>query len=229
MSGRTVVSVGCADAAPQSNAATPAASASVSLLFDAPIACVLRSRSSRSAGDRTETKARERAYGGRSGLGKRRKPAVGPLAAHALVRERHLARPSHRLWCHRCEQPLRMVPPTTGWVTVLAGLLARGSLPGRPAFPVSQWLTRTTGSPLTVAGAATDEAANGSLARVPSCLPGATRGTSTGVSIPWAASRVKMTGDDVPQDVARKPHLRRLTPATRNPSMITTTNAGRFA
>src|SRR5262249_24448719 len=28
----------------------------------------------------------------------------------------------------------------------------------RPAFPVSQWLTRTTGSPLTVAGAATASA-----------------------------------------------------------------------
>src|SRR3954447_13817136 len=45
--------------------------------------------------------------------------------------------------------------PPTGWVTVLAGLLARGSAPERPAFPVSQWLSWTTGSPLTVAGAAT--------------------------------------------------------------------------
>src|SRR5262245_59628967 len=105
---------------------------------------------------RTETKARERQAAGRSASDKRRKPAVGPLTAHALDRERHLARPSHRLWCHRCEQLLRMVLLPTGWVTALAGLLARGSLPGRPAFPVSQWLTRTTGSPLTVAGAATD-------------------------------------------------------------------------
>ena len=107
-------------------------------------------------GDRTETKAHERKRAERSESGKRRNPAVGPLAAYALDRgRRHLARPSHRLLCHRCEQPLRVVPPTTGWVTALAGLLARGSLPGRPAFPVSQWLTRTTGSPLTVAGAAT--------------------------------------------------------------------------
>src|SRR5215208_2408015 len=45
--------------------------------------------------------------------------------------------------------------PPTGWVTVLAGLLARGSAPERPAFPVSQWLSWTTDSPLTVAGAAT--------------------------------------------------------------------------
>jgi hypothetical protein len=29
--------------------------------------------------------------------------------------------------------------PPTGWVTALAGLLARGSVPLRPAFPVSQW------------------------------------------------------------------------------------------
>ena len=28
---------------------------------------------------------------------------------------------------HRCEQPLRMDSPSTGWVTALAGLLAHGS------------------------------------------------------------------------------------------------------
>ena len=41
---------------------------------------------------------------------------------------------------HRCERPLRMDTPSTGWVTVLAGLLARGSLPcrsGLPSFPVA--------------------------------------------------------------------------------------------
>ena len=37
------------------------------------------------------------------------------------------ARPSHRHCRHRCERPLRMDAPSTGWVTALAGLLARGS------------------------------------------------------------------------------------------------------
>src|SRR5215510_2445302 len=67
-----------------------------------------------------------------------------------------LSRPSHRHCRHRCERPLRMDAPSTGWVTVLAGLLARGSLPfwsSLPSFPVAMcW---TLGSPLTVAGAAT--------------------------------------------------------------------------
>jgi len=49
-----------------------------------------------------------------------------------------------------------MDSPSTGWVTVLAGLLARGSLlscaqPSR--FPSGRV---DAGSPLTVAGAATD-------------------------------------------------------------------------
>ena len=143
-------------------------------------------------GDRTENEGARTAYAERSESGKRRNPAVRPLNALALDRERHLARPSHRLLCHRCEQPLRVVPPTTGWVTALAGLLARGSLPGRPAFPVSQWLTRTTGSPLTVAGAATDSNCNLQPNRVPSCLPGANRGTSTGTAFRatrWRSSR----------------------------------------
>src|SRR3954447_21022153 len=41
--------------------------------------------------------------------------------------------------CHRCEQPLRVDAPPTGWVTVLAGLLARGSLSASslPGFPVA--------------------------------------------------------------------------------------------
>jgi len=41
--------------------------------------------------------------------------------------ETMLSRPSHRHCRHRCERPLRMDAPSTGWVTVLAGLLARGS------------------------------------------------------------------------------------------------------
>ena len=40
-----------------------------------------------------------------------------------------LSRPSHRHCRHRCERPLRMDAPSTGWVTALAGLLARGSTP----------------------------------------------------------------------------------------------------
>ena len=82
-----------------------------------------------------------------------------------------------------CLSPLRTAAPCGPsdhrWVTSLAGLLAHGSSPGRPAFPVSQWLTRTAGSPLTVAGAATDRAATAALPVFPlaSC---ANRGTSTG-------------------------------------------------
>jgi hypothetical protein len=55
---------------------------------------------------------------------------------------------------HRCERPLRMDAPPTGWVTALAGFLARGSLlaPGLPGCPVAMMGAR---SPRTVAGAAT--------------------------------------------------------------------------
>src|ERR1043165_4693918 len=56
-----------------------------------------------------------------------------------------LSRPSHRHCRHRCERPLRMDAPSTGWVTALAGLLARGSLSGRfglPSFPVAVYLER---------------------------------------------------------------------------------------
>ena len=93
------------------------------------------------------------------------------------------SRPSHRHRRHRCERPLRMDSPSTGWVTALAGLLARGSLLScaRPSrFPSGHV---DAGSPLTVAGAATDfckfatyEPAD---SRVPSFVPGVTQGTST--------------------------------------------------
>ncbi len=58
--------------------------------------------------------------------------------------------------CHRCESRSVWTSPSTGWVTVLAGLLARGSLPCvRPSrFPSGHGWTQS--SPLTVAGAATD-------------------------------------------------------------------------
>ena len=51
-----------------------------------------------------------------------------------------------------CSVPLVASP--TGWVTILmAGILARGSLP-TPAFPVSQWHILDVSSSLTVARAA---------------------------------------------------------------------------
>src|SRR4051812_17604926 len=71
-----------------------------------------------------------------------------------------------------------MDAPSTGWVTVLAGLLARGSLPlVRPSQLPSgrRW---TIDSPLTVAGAAADFRENCGL-RVPSFVSGANRRTST--------------------------------------------------
>jgi hypothetical protein len=61
--------------------------------------------------------------------------------ASNVVGRRRAPRPSHRRCRHRCERPLRMDAPSTGWVTVLAGLLARGSSPlvasGLPGFPVA--------------------------------------------------------------------------------------------
>ncbi len=66
----------------------------------------------------------------------------------------NMPRPSRRFVTTAKDRSVWYSPPT-GWVTALAGLLACGSAPERPAFPVSQWLTRATGSPLTVAGAAT--------------------------------------------------------------------------
>src|SRR4029079_14690375 len=50
-----------------------------------------------------------------------------------------LSRPSHRHCRHRCERPLRMDAPSTGWVTALAGLLGRGPfcLVGLPSCPVA--------------------------------------------------------------------------------------------
>ena len=97
-------------------------------------------------------------------------------------RGRFLSRPSHRHCRHRCERPLRMDAPSTGWVTALAGLLARGSSSYGPAFPVSQWpRLDAKGSPLTVTGVATDYplTIGARNFRVPSFVPGVTRGTST--------------------------------------------------
>jgi hypothetical protein len=42
---------------------------------------------------------------------------------------RHISHGPASVTCHRCEQPLRVDAPPTGWVTVLAGLLACGSSP----------------------------------------------------------------------------------------------------
>ena len=68
--------------------------------------------------------------------------------------------------------------PPTGWVTVQAGLLARGSLSLRPAFPVSQWPCRTLTRRLQLRG----QPGSWSIAGphpVPSFLPGVDRGTYT--------------------------------------------------
>ena len=59
--------------------------------------------------------------------------------------------------CHRCEQPLRVDAPPTGWVTALAGLLARGSLPspdlpGSPISRLSSGLLRTKARRLQLRG-----------------------------------------------------------------------------
>jgi hypothetical protein len=78
--------------------------------------------------------------------------------------------------------------PPTGWVTVLAGLLARGSAPGRPAFPVSQWLSWTTDSPLTVAGAAT-LAAFDDRSVFPLASPVRTEEPTHGQHSPWLYGR----------------------------------------
>ena len=87
-----------------------------------------------------------------------------------------------------------MDAPSTGWVTVLAGLLARGSLPScvRPSQLPSGRLDAS--SPLTVAGAATDFCKASSF-RVPSFVPGLlTRGTST-VKFPPPEIQVKSSAE----------------------------------
>jgi hypothetical protein len=94
-----------------------------------------------------------------------------------------LARPSHRTRRHRCERPLRMDAPSTGWVTALAGLLARGSLPScvQPSqFPSGR---RTRARRLQLRGQPRIAATRG--IRVPSFVPGATRGTSTFPNVPF--------------------------------------------
>jgi len=94
-----------------------------------------------------------------------------------------LSRSSHRHCRHRCERPLRMDAPSTGWVTVLAGLLARGSPPiwsGLPSCPVAVLDLRLA--------AHSCGGSHGNLrirnaripsVRVPSFVPGITRGTNT--------------------------------------------------
>src|ERR1019366_9305162 len=63
---------------------------------------------------------------------------------------------SHRHCRHRCERPLRMDSPSTGWVTALAGLLARGSLLSWERLSRFHSGRANEGSRLTVAGAAMD-------------------------------------------------------------------------
>src|SRR3954464_15887295 len=86
--------------------------------------------------------------------------------------------------------------PPTGWVTVLAGLLARGSAPERPAFPVSQWLSWTTDSPLTVAGAAT-VAAFDDRSVFPLASPARTEEPTHGQHSPCLRERQGKRGENV--------------------------------
>ena len=112
-----------------------------------------------------------------------------PLTPLKKSREKSHAAFASALKRHRCEQPLRMDSPPTGWVTALAGLLACGSLHTvRPSRFPSDTLW-TISSPLTVAGAAT--ASTEGRLRVPSCLSGATRRTSAKTMILPRTGRVK--------------------------------------
>ena len=122
-----------------------------------------------------------------TGRGRRHGPATGPRFTRYRCPGRHLGRPSHRFTCHRCEQPLRMVRPAHRLGDCAGRSPGSRVVALRPAFPVSQWPTRTKGSPLTVAGAAT---ASAEPARVPSCLPGAPGNQHIG-SIPRSRPRVK--------------------------------------
>ncbi len=90
----------------------------------------LRSRNRRTHRVKTKPDAKDAA----------RHPCTGAGLTCGMSWEISLSRPSHRHCRHRCERPLRMDAPSTGWVTALAGLLARGSLPqwsGLPSFPVA--------------------------------------------------------------------------------------------
>ena len=79
--------------------------------------------------------------------------------------------------------PLRMDAPSTGWVTVPAGLLARGSLPrwsGLPSFPVAVLDLRLAAHSCGGShGRRQNSKARILSVRVPSFVPGITRGTST--------------------------------------------------
>ena len=81
--------------------------------------------------------------------------------------------------------------PSTGWVTVLAGLLARGSLLCVPAFPVSQWPSSERSLAAYSCGGS-----HGLLqlatARVPSFLPGCP-GNQHGKMFPLLRREVKRT------------------------------------
>jgi len=76
-----------------------------------------------------------------------------------------------------------MDAPSTGWVTVLAGLLARGSPPfwsGLPSFPVAVLDLRLAAHSCGGShGLLRIRSARIRSVRVPSFVPGLTRGTST--------------------------------------------------
>ena len=118
-----------------------------------------------------------------------RTPTNGPKrdrstvsAAHASWKSRgkrdfHTAFAS-ALKRHRCEKPLRVASPPTGWVTALAGLLAHGSSHTvRPSrFPSGHFLDGML-TAYSCGGSHGFDPPVGHI-RVPSCLSGANRRTS---------------------------------------------------
>jgi hypothetical protein len=69
-----------------------------------------------------------------------------------LVVGEFLARPPHRYSCHRCEQPLRVVLPAHRLGDRAGRSPGSRVIACRPAFPVSQWLTRTKARRLQLRG-----------------------------------------------------------------------------
>jgi len=93
-----------------------------------------------------------------------------------------------------------MVLPPTGWVTALAGLLARGSGPEvQPSQFPSGWRGQQARR-LQLRGQPRPQSTDRS--RVPSCLPGSHRGTSTAASILLWLVPVKGAPHGSPRPVA---------------------------
>ena len=106
--------------------------------------------------------------------------------SHVESREKCILTAPHRTRVTAAKDRSVWCAPPTGWVTVLAGLLAHGSslAPGLPSFPVA---IADAGSPLTVAGAATDIC----WCKLPCSLlpPRLSPGNQHGRNITWARAR----------------------------------------